>query len=150
MSARVELVKQFSKTLARITDEIFCCGSLQITPATSGVFGIAERRQIPTSRKKRTHHRVGINSWHFRDHENGGPCRKDEASEPDIHIRPEITDVRTFDTKEKPVYRQAQPTIGELRPLIGKKIRTIRAPYVSLLWSKQGGDTSIPDKMEIQ
>ncbi len=99
MAARVELFKQFSKTLARIQDEIFC-GSLQITPATSGVFGIAERRQIPTSRQKQTHHRVGINSWHFLDHENGGPCRKDEASEPDIYIRPEITDVRTFDSNK--------------------------------------------------
>ncbi|MCX5873598.1 MAG: patatin-like phospholipase family protein [Deltaproteobacteria bacterium] len=43
--------------------------------------------------------------------------------EPDIYIRPEISDVRMFDfNKIEDVFRQTQPAIEELRMLIRKKI----------------------------
>ena len=43
--------------------------------------------------------------------------------EPDIYIRPEISDVRMFDfNKAEDVFRQAQPAIEELRLLIAQKI----------------------------
>ncbi len=50
-------------------------------------------------------------------------AEKMKHREPDIYIRPEISDVRMFDfNKVEDVFRQTQPAIEELRMLIAKKI----------------------------